>query len=371
MGRELRFSLALVLASCIFVVSPVAAVSVSINKHVNWTFSGDYIGITGSGSYSILGRGRCAGCPGLDLQSSSASFATYTGSKLSQTQMVQTTLTAPPHGYGKAMEGVVVAPPAFVYGQCRVSASMYSYSEATTHPLNGEWAEGYAHAWGAYAVTRQLWNPSSPTAISISQNAGGGNITLGTSAHDDPLYPPATTAAKDPISIEILDLNTNETLTEELFSYSVDGKGLGSWAFNTDHDDGISLELASGNASDAFVGIAFSSSSSWLTSPLGDFSARLTMAGFETTGVLYGQPWQLDYQDGRVVRASLAAQYLPSFDLEYTVPQSIIDPQHQYAESLLFSGETSLFDDQVPEPSSLLALAGGLGCFVPLVRRGK
>jgi hypothetical protein len=169
----------------------------------------------------------------------------------------------------------------------------------------------------------------------------------------------------DPICIELYEVETDTTIVEQLFSASFNGSGSqGGFSWDLNFDTGLTLGTPANSLGqiDGSVTIGGEASSSWLVNPWGSFGASLVAGVFSASGAWAGLPWMLEYDAGRVVRASLpAASLAPFTNLDYAIPDSLLDPDLTYDLSLDVTTDAGFEGTDVPEPATLALLAfGGL-----------
>lgn len=165
------------------------------------------------------------------------------------------------------------------------------------------------------------------------------------------------TVIKDPLIVTLLEIETGRTIVEELFSMKAERNMDASLRID---DGGIFLEAAADGISSAWISAGFSSS--WITNASDPWSASLTNGFFQTSGFLSGQPWDLTFDGGNVIRAFLPIQYLNVFEGQYQVPGSFLVNDLHYDESLNFSlSGDDRAADAVPETRTFTLLLIGIG----------
>jgi len=169
--------------------------------------------------------------------------------------------------------------------------------------------------------------------------------------------------ARDPISIELLDLDTGDLFTEELFS--IDWSVTGDALLEFDTDLGIVLDVPADGFSNASFAGGFHSD--WIVVPMEPFAVSLADGVFSATGAFAGLGWMLTLDGSDVVRATLAADQMPNFATEYLVPDALLTDGHTYRQTLVLglSGDAA---EAAPAPGTVLLLVAGL---VPLLRRRR
>lgn len=169
----------------------------------------------------------------------------------------------------------------------------------------------------------------------------------------------------DPISLTLIEVDTGQTYSQDLYAVNVDVAEFGHAAFTYDNDTGGEGVFLSCDA-DESVRIDGSSNSDWLISPYGAFSASLSEGSFAATGAWASLPWQLTYEDAgniasNVLSASLPSEYLLA-DLEWQIPESLMRDGHSYDLRLDWSesaSDSAMAIDEIPEPGPFCLIAGG------------
>ena len=177
----------------------------------------------------------------------------------------------------------------------------------------------------------------------------------------------------DPIYISLLNDQTNEYWTEELFGMKVDADfadDSASWSIT---DSQFTLVAGGGNSSQWLGSVAMSGSakSSWLLNPLGDFNASLSGGLFTASG-FWANLWQVQTDGmGRAISATLNLSQV-DFNLKYMIPDSIMNDTNSYTRVLSLTED---YDEQIaaeiPTPGSVVLLSAGAVVLASMGTRRK
>lgn len=183
----------------------------------------------------------------------------------------------------------------------------------------------------------------------------------------------------DPISITVINDLTQQSATEQLFTYDVDAvvnDGSAGWSFS-----GGRLTLSGGtdasglwSSSVVFTGEA---SSSWLVNPLGGFGASLVGGAFSATGYWAGA-WQLTSDGmGHVTQATIDLGAM-AWDLKYVIPDSVLGslsrgsaltPEETFTQVLESTFDSEAEAWNVPTPGTVSLLGAGVVVLATAWRR--
>lgn len=136
----------------------------------------------------------------------------------------------------------------------------------------------------------------------------------------------------DPIVVQLVEIETADTATQELFSFGISDTGFSAISWND--TTGVVLEVPSDTISSLHISGGFNSS--WITSStIGTFSLSFADGEFTAGGDFAGLPWDITTDSsGAAVRAELPPEHLPAFEAEYVIPDSLIDDILHYQESM-------------------------------------
>lgn len=157
---------------------------------------------------------------------------------------------------------------------------------------------------------------------------------------------------RDPITVEVSEIETGITYSQVLFECDIEAGGLSdsySWEWTS---NSISLHTPRDLNGDVVGSISVSgdSSSPWLTNAMGSFGASLGGGNFAASGAWAALPWQITYDGGDAIAASLPAEGWSGLDLSYTIPDSILRDGYTYSHVLEESTEHEAMASVVPEP---------------------
>jgi hypothetical protein len=158
---------------------------------------------------------------------------------------------------------------------------------------------------------------------------------------------------KDPISLELTNLDTGTTIVEDFMDLEM--FTLGDAELTWDEDVGIVLGVADGTST---AGVTVDILSSWITNfDVGMSSASITDGVFTATGIFASLPWALTSVGGDTVNAVLPLGSVPTLELFYDIPDSLVIDTDLYQETLLIDSFAEALE--VPEPGTLSLLAVG------------
>ena len=170
---------------------------------------------------------------------------------------------------------------------------------------------------------------------------------------------------RDPLTLSLLEVETGQVYSRDLFAVNVDMDDFGNGAFTFDNEAGGEGVFLSCNA-DESINMYGISNCDWLITSYGDFSASLSGGNFSVSGTWASLPWELTYEDpsdtsSNVLSAFLSSDYLFS-NLEWQIPESLMQDGYTYDLDLSWNDSTNIeceAIDQIPEPATLFMLSFG------------
>jgi hypothetical protein len=220
--------------------------------------------------------------------------------------------------------------------------------------------------WQAHGSGKMKLSSGDETRAALQGVNNTVNLNWTTRGHSSQVTRGAISSyVRDPISVEVVELETATTYVEDLFGFNISADGMtDSYSWNWD-SAGILLETPRGTegAIEGSVMIDGQSVSSWLVNPIGSFGVSLAGGVFSASGAWANLPWQVTYDQGAAVSAFLPGADLASLELNYVIPDSILRDGFTYSHALIES--TSLDATgaaPIPEPAeATLLLLGTFG----------
>jgi len=361
---NLRF---LILATVIMLASTVPALAADANAPVKVPFTWKYRNSTMRetipvGHYSLSAE-RFAICgDGEDLKCSTkdGNWMPQDGQPLVKTDPPDK--VAVEHAEAEAWASVKAGKPKAVGGGNYALTGEIAYATAArtrSCPIAASYAKGIASA--------VAWL----TLGSVdSCDARGGSVTVGKGQKGDVTNwvegsKKTNWNVKDPISLELYEIETGLLFSEELFSLEISGQSLdGQGPADMVWDEtGITLS----STIDGQVLVNGRSDSDWLVDPIGQFGAEIINGEFVATGAWAGLDWQLTYDESMVTAFLSAESFNPAFELDYQIPDSLLHEEYTYDVTLLLDGSSYSESESIPEPTTLVLL--GLGGLALLRKR--